>query len=85
MSNKKKKSEIVDIKNGETIETIEWKSITYTCPIRGQVTQKVKVTRYKTKTVENRDYVRSSDPLINDFDMKEITDSELDDLENNDD
>jgi len=34
----------------EYIERIEWKDITYNCPERGLVTQKVKVTRFKPQT-----------------------------------
>lgn len=65
----------------EMVECVTWKEITYTCPTRGKVTQKVKVVKYKTKEIENKEFVKSSDKIINDFDMSELTGQELDDEE----
>lgn len=75
----KKKADVIDLKTGVGIETVEYKEVTYTCPVRGKVTQKVKVTKYKAQKVEVDDMVRTSDPVINDFDMSEITGQEVDD------
>ena len=76
---KKKKADVVDIKTGAEIEAVEYREVTYTCPVRGKVTEKVKVTKYKPQKIEQKDFVRSSDPVINDFDMDEITGSDTDD------
>ncbi len=64
---------------GPGVEAVEYREITFTCPTRGKVTQKVKVTKYKAQQVEQKDFVKSSDPVINDFDMSEITGSDIDD------
>lgn len=73
----KKKADVVDMKTRGEIEKTEWQEVTYICPVRGLVTQKVKVTKFKTKVVETRDFVRSSDPLINDFDMEDVINQDL--------
>lgn len=78
----KKKADVIDIKNGAPIEGTEWREIEYTCPVRGKVKQKVKVTVYKPKQVEVKDFVKSSDSMVNDFDMGEITGHLLDDDDN---
>ncbi len=68
--------------NKPEVEAVEWKEISYTCPTRGKVTEKVKVTKYKAQKVEQKDIVKSSDPIINDFDISEITGSDLDETGN---
>lgn len=63
----KKKEE----KNSE-FESVEYKEITFTCPTRGKVTERVKVKKYKAQIVEQKEFIRSSDPIINDFDVSEV-------------
>lgn len=50
-----KKSEKVD----PNIEKVYETTITFTCPVRGLVTQIVKVKRYKTKEIKTNDVVKS--------------------------
>lgn len=49
------------------IEEVVEKEIEYVCPVRGKVKQLVKVKKLKSAYVENKDYVRTGDPLIDDF------------------
>lgn len=59
---KTKKKEVYEEaeKLDPTIEKIYEKTITFMCPIRGLVTQKVKVKRYKSKQVQAKEIVKGS-------------------------
>jgi hypothetical protein len=46
---RKKKQEVKKIAEEDQIESIEWKEVTYTCKVRGTVTQLVKHIKYKTQ------------------------------------
>lgn len=83
----KKKEE----QKNDMVESIFWRDMEYTCPVRGKVTQKVKVITYKSKKIEVKDFVKSSDVMVNDFDMSELIDidddasqSSLHEVDNND-
>ncbi len=66
------------------VEKVEWKEITYTCPVRGKVTQKVKVSKIKSKAPEIKDFIRTGDPMIDNFELDDITDQPLDDEDRGD-
>lgn len=60
---RKKDSNPVD----NLVEEIVEKEIEYTCPVRGKVKQIVKVKKIKAVQSDSKDYVRTGDPLIDDF------------------
>lgn len=68
-----------DESKAENIKSILYKDIVFVCPTRGKVTQKVKVVTYKTKEIENIDFIKSSDAMVNNFDMSELTNQAIDD------
>lgn len=49
------------------IEEIVEKEIEFICPVRGKVKQLVKVKRLKSVESYNQSYIRTGDPLIDDF------------------
>lgn len=75
----KKKKEPVEEKLDDKVESIEWREITFTCPVRGKVTQKVKVVKLKPQKVEDRNIVRSSTSLFGDSEVSELINQSLDD------
>lgn len=78
MSKKKKEPEVV---KDEIVESVEMRAFTYTCPVRGVVTQLVPVKKLKSKLPESKHMVRTNDPLIDDFGVSEIAGLTLDDEE----
>jgi predicted PP-loop superfamily ATPase len=51
---KKKNKEIIENKELELIESEMFLDITFICPIRGRVTQKVKGIKYKAQKIPDR-------------------------------
>ena len=49
--------------NKQSIESEHYEVIEFTCPIRGKITQKVKVTRLKSKLVDPKQYIGGTDEL----------------------
>jgi hypothetical protein len=71
MARGRKKKTQADAKNTENIETFYWKDFTYTCPVRGTVTEKIKVKKLKPQETPN---------IVSNYEL-EILKEELDDVE----
>lgn len=73
---KKKKEEHKELKD-PNVESVEWREIEYTCPVRGKVKQKVKVIKYKqTPAPVQNNIVKTGNPMIDDFSLGELADME---------
>jgi len=72
MSKKKQKEKITQPEN-QLIESEIWVEITYNCPIRGKITQKVKGLRYKSQKIPDKqinyeyDFLKDKEELNDDL------------------
>jgi hypothetical protein len=53
MSKKKEKEKVIQPEN-QLIESEVWVDVTFLCPVRGKVTQKVRGIRYKAQRIPDR-------------------------------
>lgn len=75
MSKKKKE---IEPELDDKVESVEWREMEFTCPVRGKIKQKVKVIKLKPQKVEDRNIVRSSSSLFGDSEVSELINQSLD-------
>lgn len=69
---KKVKPKVVKVKRDPRIQEIYYEDVTFTCPVRGQVTQRVKIRRFKSLAEqESKHLVTSISELVERLEEKD--------------
>jgi len=72
----KKKNTGIKIPTENMVEEISYRDVEFVCPVRGKVTQKVKVVKLKPYIPSTKDVTMTSDPMINSSGVEELTEVE---------